>query len=106
MSNFNPAHLRGGEPSRNAELTKKVFGGLGLGTDKEVVESIRIAVALNAAAGMAAAEFVVDPDASATSLVQRINSHFSQAQQVLDSGETWRVFNQWVIAAREVKAAG
>jgi len=39
-------------------------------------------------------------------LVQRINSHFSQAQQVLDSGETWRVFNQWVIAAREVKAAG
>ncbi len=106
VSNFNPAHLRGGEPSRNAELTKKVFGGLDLGTDIEVVESIRIAVALNAAAGMAAAECVVDPDASATSLVQRINSHFSQAQQVLDSGETWRVFNQWVIAAREVKAAG
>jgi anthranilate phosphoribosyltransferase len=100
---FRSEHLRGGSPERNAELTRKVFGGTDPGADSEVVASIRRAVVLNAAAALAAAASVQDPAKSSESLSDRINAHLSLATSVLESGNAWRVFENWITVVARVK---
>lgn len=102
---FNAEHLRGASPERNADLTRKVFGGVAAGTDSKVVTSIRLAVAVNAAAALAAAECVDDASASSVPLNDRINAHLPRATAVLESGQAWRVFEKWVAIAAQVKSA-
>lgn len=103
---FQAEHLRGGSPERNADLTRKVFGGTELGEDAEVVASIRLAVALNAAAALAAAASVEDPADSSVPLTDRINAHLPMAAAVMESGQAWKVFENWVTVAAQVKKAG
>jgi len=103
---FHAEHLRGGSPERNAELTRKVFGGTDAGPDAEVVASIRLAVAFNAAAALAAADSVTDSTASSVPLNDRINAHLPRAGAALETGDVWRVFQKWVAVASRVKSAG
>jgi anthranilate phosphoribosyltransferase len=106
---FHAEHLRGGSPERNADLTRKVFGGTDPGVDSEVVASIRLAVALNAAAALAAAQSVGDPANSSgalTPLADRINAHLPMATAALESGQAWKVFEKWVAVVSQVKNAG
>ncbi len=103
---FRAEHLRGGSPERNADLTRKVFGGTDAGADFEVVASIRLAVALNAAAALVAADSVCNPDASSAPLRDRINAHLPRAQAALETGQAWKVFEKWVATAAQVKSAG
>ena len=103
---FRAERLRGGSPDRNADLTRKVFGGTDPGADSEVVASIRSAVALNAAAALVAAASVDDPasrSGSLTSLSARINAHLPVATAALESGQAWKVFEKWVTAVKQVK---
>jgi anthranilate phosphoribosyltransferase len=100
---FRAEHLRGGSPERNADLTRKVFGGTDPGDDSEVVASIRRAVALNAAAALAAAASVQDPVKSAEPLSNRINAHLPLAITALESGNAWKVFEKWVTVVARVK---
>jgi anthranilate phosphoribosyltransferase len=100
---FRSEHLRGGSPERNAELTRKVFGGIDPGADSEVVASIRLAVALNAAAALAAAASVQDPAKCLESLSDRINAHLPLAISALESGNAWKVFEKWVTVVAQVK---
>ncbi len=99
-------HLRGGSPELNANLTRKVFGGTDAGADSEVVASIRLSVAFNAAAALAAADSVGDPAASSVPLNDRINAHLPRAKAVLESGQAWKVFEKWIATAAQVKNAG
>jgi anthranilate phosphoribosyltransferase len=106
---FRAEHLRGGSPEHNADLTRKVFGGTDPGADSEVVASIRRAVALNAAAALAAAESVGAPANSSGSLAplnDRINAHLPMATAALESGQAWRVFENWVTVVSQVKNMG
>jgi anthranilate phosphoribosyltransferase len=100
---FHAEHLRGGSPERNAELTRKVFGGTDPGPDSEVVASIRRAVALNAAAALAAAASVEGPVKSSEPLSDRINDHLPLATSALESGNAWKVFEKWVTVVAQVK---
>jgi anthranilate phosphoribosyltransferase len=100
---FRAEHLRGGTPERNAELTRKVFGGTDPGTDLEVVASIRRAVALNAAAALAAAASVEDPASSSDPLSERIQIYLPRATAALESGNAWKVFEKWVAVVAQVK---
>jgi anthranilate phosphoribosyltransferase len=101
---FRAEHLRGGSPERNADLTRKVFGGADSEADADVVGSIRLAVAFNAAAALAAAESVVHPDAARVHLNDRISAQLPRAQEVLETGQAWKVFEKWVATARQVKS--
>ncbi len=103
---FHAEHLRGGSPERNAELTRKVFGGADAGPDSDVVASIRLAVAFNAAAALAAADSVTDQTASSVPLHDRINAHLPRAKAALETGDVWRVFQRWVAVASQVKSSG
>jgi len=103
---FRAEHLLGGSPERNADLTRKVFGGSDPGADSDVVTSIRLAVAFNAAAALAAAGCVDDPSASSVPLKERINAHLPRAKEVLERGQSWKVFEKWVTVAARVKSAG
>jgi anthranilate phosphoribosyltransferase len=106
---FRAEHLRGGSPERNADLTRKVFGGTDSGADSEIVASIRRAVALNAAAALAAAASVGDPAKRSGSLIplsDRINVHLPMATEVLESGQAWKVFEKWVTIVSQVKSTG
>jgi anthranilate phosphoribosyltransferase len=100
---FLEEHLRGGTPERNADLTRKVFGGSDPGTDAEVVVSIRRAVALNAAAALAAAASVENPASSSEPLIDRIHNYLPRATAALESGDTWKVFEKWVTVVAQVK---
>jgi anthranilate phosphoribosyltransferase len=100
---FRAEHLRGGSPERNAELTRKVFGGTDPGTDSEVVASIRRAVALNAAAALAAADSVENPASGAEPLSDRIQIFLPRATAALESGHAWKVFEKWVEVVAQVK---
>ncbi|MEZ7822157.1 MAG: anthranilate phosphoribosyltransferase [Candidatus Nanopelagicales bacterium] len=103
---FRTEHLLGASPERNADLTRKVFGGTDPGADSEVVASIRLAVALNAAAALAAADSVDDPNACSVPLSDRINTHLPRAQAALDTGQAWIVCEKWIATAAQVKSAG
>ena len=103
---FRAEHLLGASPERNADLTRKVFGGTDPGADSEVVASIRLAVALNASAALAAADSVDDPNASSVPLSDRINTHLPRALAALDTGQAWTVCEKWIATAAQVKSAG
>jgi len=100
---FLEEHLRGGKPERNADLTRKVFGGTDPGTDSEVVASIRRVVALNAAVALAAAAAVENPASSSDPLSERIHIYLPRATAALESGNAWKVFEKWVAVVAQVK---
>lgn len=123
VSNFNPELLRGGDKRRNAELTRMVLGdpntnGQNSGSahektddgknetetnDSDRVSAIRLSVAVNAAAALAAVEAVTFPERAASmSLVERINHFLPTTTKVLENQSAWRLMLRWIDVSRSV----
>lgn len=101
VTSFDPELLRGGDRTRNAELTRKVLGGEEAGTDAHRVEAIRLSVAVNAAAALVAADAVTNPVPD-VSLADRINSFFPSTMQSLETGAAWEMLNRWIAVSQSV----
>ncbi|WP_428934431.1 anthranilate phosphoribosyltransferase [Streptomyces sp. ACT015] len=77
--------LRGGDPSYNAEVARRLLDGEG--------GPVRDAVLLNSAAALVALE------RGSGTLVERIAAGMAKAAESIDSGAAGRVLNRWVAAS-------
>ncbi|MCF8530055.1 MAG: anthranilate phosphoribosyltransferase [Candidatus Nanopelagicales bacterium] len=102
IAEFDSALLRGGDRVRNAELTRKVLGGLPAGADSEQVDAIRLAVAVNAAAALVAASSVGAENADSRPVPERIRDFIPAAHAVLLDGTAWDVLTRWAEISQRV----
>ncbi len=95
IGDFDSEYLRGGDRTRNAELTRKVLGGEPAGADADKVAAIRQSVAVNAAAALATADSVINQIGSQT-VAERINGFLPQTEKVLNDGSAWELLQRWI----------
>jgi anthranilate phosphoribosyltransferase len=81
--------LRGGDAAHNADVAREVLAGGGSGP-------VRAAVALNAAAGLVAAE-----GTTGSPVIDQLRPAFARAQEVLASGEGLALVQRWAKASHE-----
>lgn len=101
VENFSSEDLRGGERDRNAELLVKVLGGRSSGGDASKVASIRMSVAVNAAAALVAASAAAGEPITGT-LAERVNRFLPQSLDAIDSGAAWSLLQKWVATSHDV----
>jgi anthranilate phosphoribosyltransferase len=81
--------LRGGDALHNAEVAREVLAGRGSA-------AVQAAVALNAAAGLVAAQ-----GTTGEPVVSQLRPALARAQEVLASGEALALLQRWVKASQE-----
>lgn len=96
--------LRGGDPTRNAQLLRKTLGGLEPDdADAEQVAAIRDAVALNAAAALVAFEAACGRR-DERSLVDRVGEQLPRARAALDAGAALHLLDRWAAITQSLRA--
>ncbi len=81
--------LRGGDAAHNAEVARDVLAGGGSA-------AVQAAVALNAAAGLVAAQ-----GTTGEPVISQLRPALARAQEVLASGEGLALLQRWVKASQE-----
>lgn len=98
------AALRGGEPTRNAELLRKVLRGVAdSDPDAEQVAAIVDAVAVNAAAALVTYEAARSTTADVRPLAERIAGRLPTARNAIASGAADRLLDRWIAASQALR---
>jgi anthranilate phosphoribosyltransferase len=90
--------LRGGAPSENAEVVRRVLDG-----ERGAVRDI---VLLNAAAGMVTFKLAGDATQVARPLLERLDEQLTLAAAAIDSGAARAKLSDWVDASAQLAAEG
>ena len=86
--------LRGGSPSENAQVVRRVVSGES--------GAVRDIVLLNAAAGLVAFELAENPSSIEIPILQRLQVHMTVCAEAIDTGAASAKLDAWVAATRAV----